>query len=96
MFHQVADQQVSSEECSMETEILTSKGAVINGSTHSSAMLEDIEGLRSAIHTWRSHHRIVWHTRVRREHGCQSDTWLSSAFTAPTSAIAARPVKAVG
>lgn len=47
--HQVAEQQVNREESSMEPGASMSKGLVFNGSTHWSAMLEDIAGLRSAI-----------------------------------------------
>ena len=47
--HQVVDQQVYREEPSMESRALVSRRPVYNGSTHWSAMLEDIEGLRSAI-----------------------------------------------
>ena len=45
----VAGQQMEREEFGMEAEILVSKEPVFNGSTHWSAMLADIEGLRSAI-----------------------------------------------
>ena len=44
--HQVVDQGSNQ---GQEPGVLTSKGLVFNGSTHWSAMLEDIEGLRSAI-----------------------------------------------
>ena len=47
--HHVADQQVSREELSIGPVAVVSKGPVFNGSTHWSAMLEDIRGLRSAI-----------------------------------------------
>ena len=47
--HQVADQQINRLEPSVEIGALASKEPVFNGSTHWSAMLEDIEGLRSAI-----------------------------------------------
>ena len=47
--NQVADQQINQEEASMMVEALISKEPVFRGSTHWSAMLEDIEGLRSAI-----------------------------------------------
>ena len=45
----VAGQQMEREEFGMETEALVSKEPVFNGSTHWSAMLADIEGLRSII-----------------------------------------------
>ena len=44
--HQAVDQQFNG---GQEPGILASKGLVFNGSTHWSAMLEDAEGLRSAI-----------------------------------------------
>ena len=44
--HQAVDQQFNG---GQEPGILASKGFVFNGSTHWSAMLEDVEGLRSAI-----------------------------------------------
>ena len=48
--YQVGDQHVSVEESRIESEALSgSKDLVFNGSTHWSAMLEDIEGLRTAI-----------------------------------------------
>ena len=45
----VAGQQMERGQFGMETEALVSKEPVFNGSTHWSAMLADIEGLRSAI-----------------------------------------------
>ena len=44
--HQVVDQQSNR---GQESGVLASNGLIFNGSTHWSAMLEDIEGLRSAI-----------------------------------------------
>ena len=44
--HQAVDQQCNG---GQEPTVLASKGLVFNGSTHWSAMLEDIEGIRSAI-----------------------------------------------
>ena len=47
--HQAVDERVDQEESNIRTEASGSKEHVFNGSTHWSAMLEDIEGLRSAI-----------------------------------------------
>ncbi|KAL8822584.1 MAG: hypothetical protein Q9191_006680 [Dirinaria sp. TL-2023a] len=46
---QLTDQHVNQEEPSMESNAPSSDGLVFNGSTHWSAMLEDIQGLRSII-----------------------------------------------
>ena len=46
---QVPDQQVSREGSSMEPGASLSNGVIFNGSTHWSAVLEDIKGLRSAM-----------------------------------------------
>ncbi|MCJ1458928.1 hypothetical protein MMC28_009304, partial [Mycoblastus sanguinarius] len=47
--YQMADQQVNRDDSSIEPGVLVPKEPVFNGSTHWSAMLQDIEGLRSAI-----------------------------------------------
>ncbi len=47
--HQTADQQVNGDESGIKSGAFVSQESVFNGSTHWSAMLEDIEGLRSVI-----------------------------------------------
>lgn len=47
--HPVADQNVNQEQSSIDSGAFVSNGPVFNGSTHWSAMLEDIHVLRSAI-----------------------------------------------
>ena len=47
--HQIAEQQVNGDESGIKSGALVSQEPIFNGSTHWSAMLEDIEGLRSVI-----------------------------------------------